>query len=1094
MRPRRADTSEPAWTERKTLSTKRRTSWPSLSRKYSAKVTPESATRRRAPGGSFIWPNTMTVLSRTRISLPEASLNFACCISSQRSLPSRVRSPTPQKTDTPPASTAMLRISSWMRTVLPTPAPPKRPTFEPFGIGQSRSTTLMPVWNTRGVGSCSASEGGARWIGSHSVVCTGARPSTGLPSRSMTRPRVFLPTGTWMGAPVSVTAMPRTSPSVGASAIDRIMLLPRWEATSQVISRLRPGSWILRADRIGGSLSSKLTSTTGPMICEILPVLLIVLSLQRLGASDDVQEFLRDARLAGVVVLEGQRADDVARAVRRVPHGVHPGRVLAGHRFQDQPVEAHLDVAGRELGQDLGRLGLEVVLVGEFGFLRPGGRRRLDGEELDVAGLERDRVHVSGEQEVDLVHLAGLVEVDQRLGHGLDLAERQVGRKTLVRGLELDALLLEPVDGLLADRDRLVGLLLGVQELLDVAHHVRVVAPAEALVGHDDHDADRLHDRAGGEEGVVQLADLRGQSFHELDDLVRIGAQLHQAELDLLQLRRGDHLHGPRDLLDVPDGADLPLDRPRRHCRWHRCLTLLGRELGLVLGDRVLEVRLGLGLELLRLADLLADAGVALGEELDQPQLEFLHAGDGELVHRAAGAGVDHHHLHLEGQGDELVLLEDLDEALAAGQLVAGVLVQVARELGEGRKFAELGEVEAQLAGHLLHGGGLGVAADARDADAGVDGGPDAGVEELGLEVDLAVRDRDDVRRDVGRHVRELGFDDGERRQRAAAQGVGALGGALQEARVDVEDVARVGFAAGRAAEQQRHLAVRPRVLGQVVVDDERVPLVVPDLFADRRAGGGGEVLERGGVVGRGGDDAGVGHRAVLREGVEHVGDRGRLLSDRDVDAGDVLALLVDDRVHAQRGLARLAVAEDQLALPAADGNHGVDGLPARLERLGHRLAFHDVERAAFDVPEFLGGDRSLAVQGLAEGVHDAAQHFRADGHLDDLSGALGDIAFLDARGGAPDDAPDRILFEVQRHAEDAAGELDEFSGHDLVEAVDARDAVSHRQDHAHRLHLEIGVVALDFLLDDGADFFGSDRSHSFLRSSAALGTSRRSP
>ena len=33
-------------------------SWPSSSRKYSATVKPVSATRARAPGGSFIWPYT----------------------------------------------------------------------------------------------------------------------------------------------------------------------------------------------------------------------------------------------------------------------------------------------------------------------------------------------------------------------------------------------------------------------------------------------------------------------------------------------------------------------------------------------------------------------------------------------------------------------------------------------------------------------------------------------------------------------------------------------------------------------------------------------------------------------------------------------------------------------------------------------------------------------------------------------------------------------------------------------------------------------------------------------------------------------------
>src|SRR6266851_5782395 len=53
-------------------------------------------------------------------------------ISSQRSLPSRVRSPTPANTENPPCCFATLLISSMMTTVLPTPAPPKRPIFLHF--------------------------------------------------------------------------------------------------------------------------------------------------------------------------------------------------------------------------------------------------------------------------------------------------------------------------------------------------------------------------------------------------------------------------------------------------------------------------------------------------------------------------------------------------------------------------------------------------------------------------------------------------------------------------------------------------------------------------------------------------------------------------------------------------------------------------------------------------------------------------------------------------------------------------------------------------------------------------------------------------
>src|SRR5213080_4379261 len=50
MRPNSADTSEPACVKRKMLSTKNSTSWPSSSRKYSARVRPDRPTRARARG------------------------------------------------------------------------------------------------------------------------------------------------------------------------------------------------------------------------------------------------------------------------------------------------------------------------------------------------------------------------------------------------------------------------------------------------------------------------------------------------------------------------------------------------------------------------------------------------------------------------------------------------------------------------------------------------------------------------------------------------------------------------------------------------------------------------------------------------------------------------------------------------------------------------------------------------------------------------------------------------------------------------------------------------------------------------------------
>ena len=126
-----------------------RVSAPVESRNHSAFVRADRATRSRAPGGSFIWPKNMTVLSMT--DLPVAPI-LVSCISSQRSFPSRVRSPTPAKTEKPLWTLAMRAISSVRITVLPSPAPPKRPILPPRTNGVSRSTTLIPVSKTSVLG------------------------------------------------------------------------------------------------------------------------------------------------------------------------------------------------------------------------------------------------------------------------------------------------------------------------------------------------------------------------------------------------------------------------------------------------------------------------------------------------------------------------------------------------------------------------------------------------------------------------------------------------------------------------------------------------------------------------------------------------------------------------------------------------------------------------------------------------------------------------------------------------------------------------------------------------------------------------------
>src|SRR5690606_39071023 len=324
-------------------------------------------------------------------------------------------------------------------------------------------------------------------------------------------------------------------------------------------------------------------------------------------------------------------------------------------------------------------------------------------------------------------------------------------------------------------------------------------------------------------------------------------------------------------------------------------------------------------------------------------------------------------------------------------------------------------------------------------------------------------------------------LDDRQRGQRAGLALDFALGelldvflvdprGTLEQAAVQVEHVAGVRLASRRAAQQQRDLPVGPGLLGQVVVDDQRVLTAVAEVLAHRAARVGRQVLHRGRIGRAGCDDDGVGHRAGLFQLAHHVGDRRRLLADRDVDADQVLALLVDDRVDGDRGLAGLAVADDQLALAAADRHHRVDRLETRLHRLRHRLARDHARRDLLDDVGHLRVDRALAVDRLAERVDDAADQLGAARHLQDAAGRLDRHALGDVLVRAEHHRADRVALEVQRKPEGVAGELDHLALHHVGQPVDAADAVGDRDDRALVAGVGRDVQVLDLALEEFAD------------------------
>ena len=138
---------------------------------------------------------------------------------------------------------------------------------------------------------------------------------------------------------------------------------------------------------------------------------------------------------------------------------------------------------------------------------------------------------------------------------------------------------------------------------------------------------------------------------------------------------------------------------------------------------------------------------------------------------------------------------------------------------------------------------------------------------------------------------------------------------------------------------------------------------------------------DRGRVAGAGGDDDRVVHRPVMAQDVDQGRGRRFLLGDGDVDADDARAFLIQDGVDGDGGLAGLAVADDQLALAAADRDHGVDRDDAGLKRLIDRLPLGDARGDRFQGPGRGGHDRAAVVDRLAQGIDHAADHGLADRH-----------------------------------------------------------------------------------------------------------------
>src|SRR5207248_3206209 len=190
---------------------------------------------------------------------------------------------------------------------------------------------------------------------------------------------------------------------------------------------------------------------------------------------------------------------------------------------------------------------------------------------------------------------------------------------------------------------------------------------------------------------------------------------------------------------------------------------------------------------------------------------------------------------------------------------------------------------------------------------------------------------------------------------------------------MQVEDITWIGFTSWGTANDQRNVAVSFRVFGQVIIDDEGVTSALHDLFAHGASGIRREVLQRCRFRSSRHDDDGMLHRAVLFQDGLRAGNGRVFLTDRYIDADQVLALLINNGIDSDSCLTRLAVTDNQFALATTNGNHAVDSLDTRLYRRIHRLACNHTRGHTLYRAKFIGNNRPSVVEWLAQGIYHAA-------------------------------------------------------------------------------------------------------------------------
>ena len=221
--------------------------------------------------------------------------------------------------------------------------------------------------------------------------------------------------------------------------------------------------------------------------------------------------------------------------------------------------------------------------------------------------------------------------------------------------------------------------------------------------------------------------------------------------------------------------------------------------------------------------------------------------------------------------------------------------------------------------------------------------------------------------------VHEHGVDPGD-----GAAAVRA--GAFEQLRQQGEGGGRVAARGGGLAGGQADLPLGHGHAGQGVHHQHGVAAGVPEVLGDPGGGEGGLAAHHGGLVAGGDHHHGAGQPLGAEVVLEEAADLAAALAHQG-DDGDLGVGAARD--HGQQGgLAHPGAGEQADALAAAEGGEGVHGAHAGAQLGVDGVPLQGVRRGPVHAGELHAGDRPLAVEGPAQGVHHPADQSVPHGHL----------------------------------------------------------------------------------------------------------------